>query len=78
MQLSIIGHVIIFVSFLWGALLYLASHCATKFMKQDGGIIILTGAEAALSENDTMPSTSFMIGYGLSKAATHHLTKSLA
>lgn len=39
---------------------------------QDGGVLSLTGAKAALE------ATSGMIGYGMAKAAVHHLTKSLA
>lgn len=38
----------------------------------DDGLIVLTGAKAALS------STPSMIGYGLAKAAVHQLTKSTA
>lgn len=49
----------------------LASSIASKYLKP-GGIIVLTGAKAALSP------TPGMIGYGLAKAAIHHLTKSLA
>ncbi|VVC32108.1 Short-chain dehydrogenase/reductase SDR,NAD(P)-binding domain [Cinara cedri] len=49
----------------------LASSIASKFLKP-GGIIVLTGAKAALGP------TPGMIGYGLAKAAIHHLTKSLA
>lgn len=44
---------------------------ASKYLKE-GGIIQLTGAKAAL---DPTPG---MIGYGIAKAAVHHLTKSLA
>ncbi|XP_026823069.1 dihydropteridine reductase [Rhopalosiphum maidis] len=49
----------------------LASSIASKFLKP-GGILVLTGAKAALGP------TPGMIGYGLAKAAIHHLTKSLA
>ncbi|XP_025410326.1 dihydropteridine reductase [Sipha flava] len=49
----------------------IASSIASKYLKP-GGIIVLTGAKAALGP------TPGMIGYGLSKAAIHHLTKSLA
>lgn len=49
----------------------LASSIASKFLKP-GGIVVLTGAKAALSP------TPGMIGYGLAKAAIHQLTKSLA
>ncbi|KAK4871552.1 hypothetical protein RN001_015676 [Aquatica leii] len=38
----------------------------------EGGLLALTGANAALQE------TPGMIGYGMAKAAVHHLTKSLA
>lgn len=48
-----------------------ASSIASKFLKP-GGILVLTGAKAALGP------TPGMIGYGLAKAAIHHLTKSLA
>lgn len=49
----------------------LASSIAAKYLKP-GGIVVLTGAKASL---DPTPG---MIGYGLAKAAIHHLTKSLA
>lgn len=49
----------------------LASSIASKYLKP-GGILVLTGAKAALNP------TPGMIGYGLSKAAIHQLTKSLA
>ncbi|KAG5896463.1 hypothetical protein JTB14_002604 [Gonioctena quinquepunctata] len=39
---------------------------------KEGGIVQLTGAKAALE------GTSGMIGYGMAKAAVHHLTKSLS
>ncbi|KAF2903500.1 hypothetical protein ILUMI_02690 [Ignelater luminosus] len=39
---------------------------------KEGGVLTLTGANAALQE------TPGMIGYGMTKAAVHHLTKSLA
>lgn len=39
---------------------------------RDGGILSLTGAKAALD------GTPGMIGYGMAKAAVHHLVKSLA
>jgi len=48
-----------------------AAHIATKFLKSDG-LLLLTGACAALSP------TPDMIAYGVSKAATHHLVRSLA
>lgn len=43
----------------------------SKFLKP-GGVLTLTGADAALK------GTPGMIGYGLAKAAVHQLTKSLA
>ncbi|KAL1497886.1 hypothetical protein ABEB36_008772 [Hypothenemus hampei] len=49
----------------------LAATLASKFLK-DGGVLQLTGAKAALD------ATPGMIGYGMAKAAVHHLTKSLA
>lgn len=39
---------------------------------KEGGLLTLTGASAALQE------TPGMIGYGMAKAAVHHLTKSLS
>jgi len=48
-----------------------ASHIASNNLKE-GGILVLTGADAAQA------GTPGMIAYGLNKAATHHLTKSLA
>lgn len=38
----------------------------------DSGLVVLTGAAAAMS------GTPFMAAYGMSKAATHHLVKSMA
>ena len=49
----------------------IAAHLASKFLNESG-MLVLTGAAAA-----TGP-TPGMIGYGLCKAAVHHLTKSLA
>lgn len=43
----------------------------SRFLKP-GGVLTLTGADAALN------GTPGMIGYGLAKAAVHQLTKSLA
>ncbi|KYQ93835.1 dihydropteridine reductase [Tieghemostelium lacteum] len=43
----------------------------SKFLNENG-LLVLTGANAALQP------TSFMIAYGATKAATHHLIKSLA
>eukprot|EP01098_Paradermamoeba_levis_P000154 TRINITY_DN10161_c0_g1_i1.p1 TRINITY_DN10161_c0_g1~~TRINITY_DN10161_c0_g1_i1.p1 ORF type:complete len:249 (-),score=80.40 TRINITY_DN10161_c0_g1_i1:56-748(-) len=48
-----------------------SAHVATKFLKP-GGLLVLTGAVAALTP------TPGMIGYGFSKVATHHLIKTLA
>ena len=44
---------------------------ASKFLKENG-VLALTGAAAALN------GTPSMIGYGMAKAAVHHLTKSLS
>ncbi|CAI5442260.1 unnamed protein product [Caenorhabditis angaria] len=49
----------------------IAARLAHSYLKP-GGVLQLTGAAAA---NDATPG---MIGYGLAKAAVHHLTKSLA
>eukprot|EP01027_Heterolobosea_sp_BB2_P024021 GEZU01036143.1.p2 GENE.GEZU01036143.1~~GEZU01036143.1.p2 ORF type:complete len:205 (-),score=81.73 GEZU01036143.1:608-1222(-) len=49
----------------------ISAHLATKVLKNDG-ILVLTGAAAA-----TGP-TPGMIGYGVAKAAVHHLVGSLA
>ncbi|XP_050298220.1 dihydropteridine reductase [Anthonomus grandis grandis] len=49
----------------------IAATLASKFLKE-GGVLQLTGAKAALD------ATPGMIGYGMAKAAVHHLTKSLA
>ncbi|KAF7265699.1 hypothetical protein GWI33_020782 [Rhynchophorus ferrugineus] len=49
----------------------IAASLASKHLKE-GGVLQLTGAKAALEP------TSGMIGYGMAKAAVHHLTKSLA
>ncbi|KAF8958118.1 hypothetical protein BGZ46_002038 [Entomortierella lignicola] len=48
-----------------------ASHLASKALKA-GGLLTLTGASAA------QKGTPFMIGYGMAKAAVHHLVASLA
>lgn len=48
----------------------IASKLAAKYLT-DGGLLTLTGAKAALE------STPGMVGYGLAKAAVHHLTLSL-
>ena len=47
-----------------------SAHIATNFLKE-GGLFILTGADAALRPTPTM------IAYGITKAATHHLIASL-
>lgn len=49
----------------------IAAAISARFLK-DGGVLTLTGADAALN------GTPGMIGYGLAKAAVHQLTKSLA
>ncbi|XP_019849430.1 PREDICTED: dihydropteridine reductase-like isoform X2 [Amphimedon queenslandica] len=49
----------------------IASSLAANYMKE-GGVIVLTGAKAALE------GTPGMIGYGLAKAAVHQLIKSLS
>lgn len=52
-----------------------AAHLAAKHLKSDGhGVVTLPGAAAPLA-NEPTPG---MIGYGMAKAAVHHLTKSLA
>ena len=48
-----------------------AAKMASSLMNE-GGLLVLTGAKAAL---DPCPG---MIGYGMAKAAVHHMTKSLA
>lgn len=53
----------------WSSII--SASIAAKFLK-NGGLLTLTGANAALQE------TPGMIGYGMAKAAVHHLTKSLA
>jgi len=53
----------------WSSMI--SASIAAHFLK-DGGLLTLTGANAALQ------ATPGMIGYGLAKAAVHHLTKSLA
>lgn len=50
-----------------------ASHIAAHTLAP-GGLLVLTGALAALDEH----GTPGMIAYGLSKAATHHLLESVA
>jgi len=47
-----------------------SAHIAAHFLKE-GGLLVLTGADAALSP------TPSMIAYGITKAATHHLIASL-
>eukprot|EP01089_Gocevia_fonbrunei_P016045 TRINITY_DN4885_c0_g1_i1.p1 TRINITY_DN4885_c0_g1~~TRINITY_DN4885_c0_g1_i1.p1 ORF type:complete len:139 (-),score=39.70 TRINITY_DN4885_c0_g1_i1:37-453(-) len=47
-----------------------SSHLAANFL-QEGGLLVLTGAQAALNP------TPGMIAYGITKAATHHLIASL-
>lgn len=53
----------------WSSLI--AAKLASKFLAEDG-LLTLTGAKAALEP------TPGMIGYGLAKAAVHHLVASLA
>jgi len=48
-----------------------SSHVASKLLVE-GGLLVLTGANAAITP------TAGMISYGITKAATHHLIKSLA
>ncbi|NXD75735.1 DHPR reductase, partial [Halcyon senegalensis] len=49
----------------------ISSHLATKHLKE-GGLLTLTGAQAALS------GTPGMIGYGMAKGAVHQLCQSLS
>jgi len=49
----------------------IAGSLASKFLK-NGGLLTLTGASPCLN------GTSFMMGYGMAKAAVHQLCKSLA
>lgn len=49
----------------------IAAGLATEFLRE-GGLLTLTGAHPALQ------GTPGMIGYGMAKAAIHHLTKSMA
>ncbi|VDP91359.1 unnamed protein product [Echinostoma caproni] len=49
----------------------IASSVATKYLAT-GGLLVLSGSESALN------GTPNMLGYGMAKAAVHHLTKSLA
>jgi dihydropteridine reductase len=53
----------------WSSII--AAQLASHHLKE-GGILVLTGAKAALE------GTPGMIGYGMAKAAVHHLIKSLA
>ncbi|XP_011504611.1 PREDICTED: dihydropteridine reductase [Ceratosolen solmsi marchali] len=53
----------------WSSII--AAKIASQYLKE-GGFLALTGAKAALE------GTPGMIGYGMAKAAVHHLTKSLA
>ncbi|TPX45351.1 hypothetical protein SeLEV6574_g03917 [Synchytrium endobioticum] len=52
----------------WTSLI--TAHLAAKFLKP-GGVLVLTGATAASSP------TPGMVGYGMAKAAVHHLVKSI-
>jgi dihydropteridine reductase len=47
-----------------------SAHIAAHFLSE-GGLLVLTGADAALSPTPTM------LAYGITKAATHHLIASL-
>ncbi|KAG8178730.1 hypothetical protein JTE90_025458 [Oedothorax gibbosus] len=49
----------------------ISAKLASEYLKE-GGVLTLTGAKAALEE------TPGMIGYGMAKAAVHHLVKTLA
>lgn len=49
----------------------ISASLAAQYLKPQG-LLVLTGAKAALE------ATPGMIGYGMAKAAVHHLTKSLA
>ena len=51
----------------------LASHLTARVLNPDGGLAVLTGAQAA-----ALGATPDMAAYGMSKAATHHLTQTLA
>ena len=46
-----------------------AAHLASRFLAP-GGLLVLTGAGAALGP------TPSMVGYGIAKAGTHHLARS--
>eukprot|EP01116_Phalansterium_solitarium_P020316 TRINITY_DN5951_c0_g1_i2.p1 TRINITY_DN5951_c0_g1~~TRINITY_DN5951_c0_g1_i2.p1 ORF type:complete len:232 (-),score=64.05 TRINITY_DN5951_c0_g1_i2:63-758(-) len=48
-----------------------AAHVASKTLR-DAGLLVLTGAEGALRP------TPYFVGYGVSKAGTHHLLSTLA
>jgi dihydropteridine reductase len=52
----------------WSSII--SASLATKFLAERG-VLTLTGAAASLSD------TPSMLGYGMAKAAVHHLTKSL-
>ncbi|VEL31532.1 unnamed protein product [Protopolystoma xenopodis] len=49
----------------------IASSIAANHLASDG-VLVFTGAQAALT------ATPDMVGYGMAKAAVHHLTKSLS
>lgn len=49
----------------------LAAYLASQYLSENG-LLVLTGAAAALN------GTPSMLSYGMSKAAVHHLVKSLA
>ncbi|ORZ33794.1 hypothetical protein BCR44DRAFT_99023, partial [Catenaria anguillulae PL171] len=49
----------------------IAAALAAQYLRPHGGLLVLTGSHAALAP------TPGMIGYGLAKAAVHHLVQSL-
>jgi dihydropteridine reductase len=55
---------------MWSSLI--SASLASRYLIEDGGVLTLPGAAAALN------STPSMIGYGAAKAAVHQLAKSLA
>jgi len=62
------------VDSMWGCNVQSAvtsAHIASKYL-QENGLLVFTGSAAALTP------TPGMIGYGLAKAAVHHLVASLA
>ena len=51
----------------------IAGHLACHHLKP-GGLVVFTGASAAVSGSGTVG----MVGYGMAKAATHHLVQNMA